>query len=374
MTSNYSSNIPRIGMFATVRNRRGIISAVEPFDGQDGRLHLVHLEYKDDQLPIEDRLLWELEPRGVLLEPTALPNVEATDPMPAADFDALLRASRWTAATPFLDPDNEGPLERLPISSPFHGAVQVEDFQLVPLLKAMRMPRVNLLIADDVGLGKTVEAGLILTELLLRRRIQRVLILTPASLRLQWRDEMWEKFSLSFDLIDRSTTQDLRRRLGMDANPWRSFSRIIASYHYLRQEDVRDQFLAACQTPEGSPHLPWDLLIVDECHNLMPSAFGDDSDLCRMLRLIAPQFEHRVFLSATPHNGHTRCFTGLLEILDPVRFSQTDQLKPAEKERVQQIVMRRLKREINARTNPPKFCTRHEPQALGSPYRPMKSH
>jgi hypothetical protein len=90
----------------------------------------------------------------------------------------------------------------------------------------------------------------------------------------------------------------------------------------------------------------------------MPSAFGDDSDLCRMLRLIAPQFEHRLFLSATPHNGHTRCFTGLLEILDPVRFSQTDELKPAEKERMQQVVLRRLKREINERTNPPRFCTR----------------
>ena len=284
--------------------------------------------------------------------------------MPGEDFDALLRASRWTAASPFLDPDSGGPLERLPISSPFHGAVQVEDFQLVPLLKALRMPRVNLLIADDVGLGKTIEAGLILSELLLRRRIQRVLILTPASLRLQWRDEMWDKFALPFDLVDRAEAHALRRRLGMDANPWRSFSRIIASYHYLRQDDVLEQFMAACRTPEGSPHLPWDLLIVDECHNLMPSAFGDDSDLCRMLRLLAPQFEHRLFLSATPHNGHTACFTGLLEILDPVRFSQTDVLKPAEKERVQQVVLRRLKREINARTNPPKFCTRHPPRAL----------
>jgi hypothetical protein len=352
-------------MFATVRNRRGIVCAVEPYDGDGGRLHLVHLEYKDDQLPAEERLLWELEPRGVLLEPTALPIATTTDPMPAEDFDALLRASRWTAAAPFLDPDGDGPLDRLPISSPFHGAVQMEDFQLVPLLKALRMPRVNLLIADDVGLGKTIEAGLILSELLLRRRIQRVLILTPASLRLQWaRDELWEKFALPFDLVDRAETHALRRRLGMDANPWRSFSRIITSYHYLRQSDVLDQFLAACRTPEGSPHLPWDLLIVDECHNLMPSAFGDDSDLCRMLRHVAPQFEHRLFLSATPHNGHTRCFTGLLEILDPVRFSQTDALKPAEKERVQQIVVRRLKREINARTNPPKFCTRHQPQAL----------
>jgi superfamily II DNA or RNA helicase len=356
--------VPRIGMFATVRHRRGVTTGVEPFDGPAGRLHLVHLDYKDDQLPREEKLIWELEPGARLLEPTALPNVGSGGPMPVDDFDALLRATRWSAAIPFLDPDGSGPLERLPISSPFHGAVQVEDFQLVPLLKALRMPRVNLLLADDVGLGKTVEAGLILMELLLRRRVQRVLILTPASLRLQWRDEMWGKFSLPFDLVDREETHALRRRLGMDANPWRSFSRIIASYHYLRQDDVLEQFLAACRTPEGSPHLPWDLLIVGECHNLMPSAFGEDSDLCRMLRLVAPQFEHRLFLSATPHNGHTRCFSGLLEILDPVRFSQTDQLRPAERERVQQVVIRRLKREINARTNPPKFCTRLPPQAI----------
>jgi SNF2 family DNA or RNA helicase len=351
-------------MFATVRNRRGVTTGIEPFDGPSGRLHLVHIEYKDDQFPREERLIWELEPAGRLLEPTALPAVASGDPMPAADFDALLRASRWSAATPFLEPDGSPPRGTLPIASPFHGAVQVDDFQLVPLLKALRMPRVSLLIADDVGLGKTVEAGLILTELLLRRRVQRVLILTPASLRLQWRDEMWDKFSLGFDLVDRDETHALRRRLGMDANPWRAFSRIITSYHYLRQDDVLEQFLAASRTPEGSPHLPWDLLVVDECHNLMPSAFGDESDLCRMLRLLAPQFEHRLFLSATPHNGHTRCFTGLLEILDPVRFSQTDQLRDAERGRVQQVVIRRLKREINTRTTPPKFCTRLPPQAL----------
>lgn len=355
---------PRVGMFATVRNRRGVISAVEPFDGDEGRLHLVHLDYKDDQYPHQEQLLWEKESCVRLLEPTELPNFVCSGSMPPEDYDALLRAARWTATSPFLDPDEGGPVERLPVSSPFHSAIQVDDYQLIPLLKALRMPRVNLLIADDVGLGKTIEAGLILNELILRRRIQRVMILTPAALRLQWRDEMWEKFSLPFDLIDRAETQLLQKRVGMDANPWRSFSRIITSYHYLRQEDVLEQFRAACRTPEGSPHLPWDLLIVDECHNLMPSAFGDDSDLCRMLRQLAPQFEHRLFLSATPHNGHTRCFTGLLEILDPVRFSQTSELKPAERARVQQIVIRRLKREINERSNPPKFCTRRPPQAL----------
>jgi hypothetical protein len=357
-------SVPRVGQFGTVRNRRGVVTAVTPHDGPTGRSHLVEIDYKDNSQPTSERLIWELEPYSDLLEPTALPNFATSGPMPPDDFDAVVRAARWTALSPFLDPDGEGPVDRLPVSSPFHGAVQVEDYQLVPLLKALRMPRVNLLIADDVGLGKTIEAGLIMSELLLRRRIQRVLILTPASLRTQWRDEMWEKFSLSFDLVDRAETHKLRKKLGMDANPWRSFSRIIASYHYLRQDDVLEQFMAASRTPEGSPHLPWDLLIVDECHNLMPSPFGDDSDLCKMLRLLAPQFEHKLFLSATPHNGHTRCFTGLLEILDPVRFSQTSELKPAERERVKQIVMRRLKREINERTNPPKFCTRRPPEPI----------
>lgn len=358
-------------MLAIVRKRRAVISEVNPFDGLEGVLHLVRLDYKDDSQPETEELIWELEPARRLLEPNEIPRA-SDPPMPAEDFDALVRSARWTAISPYLDPDTDGPLERMPICSPFHGAVQVEDYQLIPLLKALQMPRINLLIADDVGLGKTIEAGLIKSELLIRRRIQRILILTPASLRIQWRDEMWSKFSLRFDVIDRDSTMKLKRSLGIDANPWRSCPRIIASYHYLKQPDVLEQFRSACRTPKGSPHLPWDLLVVDEVHNLMPSPFGEDSELCKMLRMIAPQFEHRLFLTATPHNGHTRCFSGLLELLDPVRFSRTDELKPAEKERVKQIVIRRLKREINARTKPPRFCTRKPPQAVMLKFSPAE--
>ena len=381
------SAVPRAGMLATVRNRQGVVAGVEAFDGERGRLHLVHLEYNDDQAPLQERLLWELEPHCHLLAPNALPDPARGDAMPPEDFDALLRAARWTALSPYLDPDGEGPLPRQPVASPFHGGFCIENYQLVPLLKALRMPRVSLLIADDVGLGKTVEAGLILAELLLRRRIRRVLVLTPASLRQQWQEELWEKFALRFEVVDRQGAQRLRRKLGMDANPWRSFSHIVASYHYLRQPDVLEQFASACQAPEGSPHLPWDLLIVDECHNLMPSPFGEDSELCRMLRIIAPHFEHRLFLSATPHNGHTRSFTGLLEMLDPVRFTRTSELAPAMRGRIEDVVIRRLKRDINAgaanaaaesptpmaggaaaprleAAAAPRFCTRLAPQAL----------
>jgi superfamily II DNA or RNA helicase len=341
---------PRVGMMATVRNRRGLVVSVDPFDAvPDKRLHLVRVEYTDPDGVPDDTLLWEREDNLALLEPTALPRVADQPPMPGEDFDALVRATRWSALTPFLSPDASNQPSDLPIASPFFGAVQVEDFQLVPLLKALQMPRVSLLLADDVGLGKTVEAGLVLTELLLRRRIRRVLVLTPASLRKQWQQEMRDKFSLGFDLIDRAETHALQARLGLDANPWRTFPRIIASYYYLRQPDVLEQFLSVCRAQtQGAYQLPWDLLVVDEAHNLMPSNFGDDSELSQMLRLISPYFEHKLFLTATPHNGHTRCFSGLLEQLDPVRFTKKSDLTDEEKRRVEDVLVRRLKRDINA--------------------------
>ena len=356
--------IPRIGMLAIVRKRRGIITEVYDYAGTDREvLHLVRLDYKDDLTPEKEDFIWELEASKTLLNPNELPQI-TSPPMYSDDYLSLLRSARWSAIHPYLDPDGHGPLERLPVSAPFHGAMEVEDYQLFPLLKALRMPRVNLLIADDVGLGKTIEAGLILSELLIRRRINRVLILTPASLRIQWRDEMWDKFSLPFDVVERDTTLKLKRSLGIDANPWRFSNRIISSYHYLKQPDILEQFFSASRLDEKRQRLPWDLLIVDEVHNLMPATMREDSQLCKMLRVIAPQFEHKLYLTATPHNGYTTSFTGLLELLDPVRFNQKDELSDIEKERIKQIVIRRLKREINERSDTPKFCTRIPPQAI----------
>lgn len=364
--STTTSNLPRVGMLATIRNRRAIIQSVEPYNGKTtDRLHLVRLEYTDPDGVPEDTVIWEREVHTSLLEPTALSNVTQSAAMTASDFDALLRATRWTALSPFIHPDEHA---KSFITSPFFGAVQTEDFQLVPILKMLRQPRVSLMLADDVGLGKTIEAGLILTELILKRRIRRVLILSPAALRMQWQQEMKSKFALSFDLIDRTETHNLQKRLGLDANPWRTYQRIITSYHYLKQPDVLEQFRTTLQQPEGSAQLPWDLLIVDEAHNLMPSNFGKDSDLSKMLRFLAPWFEHKLFLTATPHNGHTRCFSGLLEILDPVRFKQASGFSDKEREHIGEVVIRRLKSEINAldaaRNRTPRFANRLPPDPI----------
>ena len=230
------TSVPRAGMLATVRNRRGVVAAVEPFDGETGRLHLVHLEYADNHTSAEERLPWEREPQRHLLPPNALPDpatpaarCRRTTSTPCCARRAGRRCRRtWTRPAATDAPRTS----RSPARST--AACGSENYQLVPLLKALRMPRVSLLIADDVGLGKTVEAGLILTELLLRRRIQRVLVLTPASLRQQWQEELWEKFALRFEVVDRQGSERLRRRLGMDATPWRSFSRIVASYDVAR--------------------------------------------------------------------------------------------------------------------------------------------
>src|SRR5271166_4710268 len=125
----------RVGMLATVRNRRGLVASVEPYDTtSEGRLHLIRVEYTDADGAPEDVLLWEREHNATLLEPTALPRVADDPPMPPADLDALVRACRWSAVTPFLAPEGADADVALPIASPVFGAVQVEDFQLVPVL------------------------------------------------------------------------------------------------------------------------------------------------------------------------------------------------------------------------------------------------
>ena len=106
--------------------------------------------------------------------------------------DALLDAVRWGAAT---NADVQA------LQSPFRSGIAIEDYQLDPVVRCLQMPRVNLLIADDVGLGKTIEAGLVVQELLLRHRARTVLVVCPASLQLKWQAEMLEKFGLEFRVV-----------------------------------------------------------------------------------------------------------------------------------------------------------------------------
>ena len=120
-------------------------------------------------------------------------------------FAAYLRTLRWNTATA---------ADRDLFQAPFRAGIRLDAYQLLPLRKALKLPRVNLLIADDVGLGKTVEAGLVMRELLLRRRIDLIVVLAPPSMTIQWQEELATKFGLAFEIIDREYLAKLRREQG----------------------------------------------------------------------------------------------------------------------------------------------------------------
>jgi SNF2 family DNA or RNA helicase len=155
---------------------------------------------EDDAFGEELQIIWELEPGASVNEHVALPAPTGFDA--PGRLDAFLDAVRWGAAST-ADVRN--------IQAPFRSGIDIEDYQLDPVVRAIQMPRVNLLIADDVGLGKTIEAGMTLLELIIRHRARRVLVVCPASLQVQWRDQMREKFGLDFRIVDSALMKDLRR-------------------------------------------------------------------------------------------------------------------------------------------------------------------
>ena len=146
----------------------------------------------------------------------------------------------------------------------------VEQYQLEPVARAIGAPRVNLLLADDVGLGKTIEAGLVALELLLRHRARRIMVVCPAGLTVKWRDEMAEKFGLDFTIVDSAQLNQLRRSHGSAANPFRVYPLTIVSLTGCAAPRPSACWTrSSSRTPTGAP---FDLLILDEAHHVAPAA------------------------------------------------------------------------------------------------------
>ncbi len=370
MAEANNPQLPEVGQAVRVRNRLATVRAVEPYDSGDiqGVLRLVEVEYLDDcHYPEVDQILWEAEATATVLGATSLPRVDEHRPDSPSALRAFVNAHRWTRLNRLRGSDS---IDDEPLLGVWNSAIQVHPYQLEPVLRALGMPRVSLLLADGVGLGKTIQSGLVLEELLLRRRIRRVLVLCPAMLQRQWRYELRRKFNLDFEIIDSDSTFQLRRRLGIDTNPWKAFPRIITSMDYLRMPDVLQQFLQGSGVEESStdgrvsPRAPWDLLIVDEAHHFAPQSGSRASQRTRMLRDIRFLFEHRLFVSATPHNGKTVCFTGLLELLDPIRFQMTVEMDAKDREHLAEVRVRRLKEDINRQSLRPPFAEQLPPVEL----------
>lgn len=327
---------PEPGQVVSVRQRRYLVEEVEASAGAVTDSPLVRLACLDDDAqgqPLE--VLWNLELDAQVLTTTGWDQVATTGFDAPALFSAYINTLRWncvTAANPKL------------FQAPFRAGIKLDAYQIEPLRKALLLPRVNLFIADDVGLGKTIEAGLIARELLLRKKVRDVVVACPPSILPQWQDELETRFGLQFQVVDREYILDIRRERGYATNPWATHTRFLISHRLL----IDEQYAGPMRDWLGE-FRPGSLLILDEAHHAAPSAgsrYAIDSKITRSIRDLAPRFEHRLFLSATPHNGHSNSFSALLEILDPQRFCRGVPVKG--KKLLEDVMVRRLKEDIRS--------------------------
>lgn len=214
------------------------------------------------------------------------------------------------------------------------GRLKLAPYQLVPVMRALRLARPRLLLADGVGLGKTVEAGLVISELLARRRAHRILIVSPAGpLLRQWRQEMRERFGLRFRVLDSAAMQEIRYATELGTNPFDHVALGLISIDFAKQEKVlkdleRSQF---------------DLVVIDEAHHCARlGTVGDfeDSQRRKLAELLARQSDGLLLLSATPHDGFDSHFSSIMELLDPSLCTGAGALRG---DRWRSHVVRRLK-------------------------------
>lgn len=186
-------------------------------------------------------------------------------------------------------------------------AVEPRAYQLVPLLMALKLPTVRLLIADDVGIGKTIEGALIARELLDRGEVQRLAVLCPPHLCEQWQRELAERFHIPAVVVRSNSADRLERDLPPGTSVFHAHPYTVVSLDYIKSERRREAFQRFC--PE--------FVIVDEAHTCTQAGQGRQQRHQLLKGLAADATRHLVLLTATPHSGDEEAFFNLLGLLDP---------------------------------------------------------
>lgn len=210
-------------------------------------------------------------------------------------------------------------------------AIDDMDFQFTPAIMALKAPRPRILIADSVGLGKTIECGILLSELIRRGRGKRILVLTVKSMTAQFQKELWARFSIPLVQLDSVGIQRVRARIPANANPFYYYDKAIISIDTLKRADQYRSYL------ENSR---WDIVVIDEAHNV---AERGSSQRSRLAKLISTRCDALVMLSATPHDGRKRSFASLIDMLDPTAIIDPDAYGAEE---VRGLFVRRFKKDV----------------------------
>ena len=214
------------------------------------------------------------------------------------------------------------------------GAMDLVPYQIDPAIQALKQPRQRILIADAVGLGKTLEAGILVSELIHRGRGKRILVLALKSMLTQFQKELWNRFTIPLTRLDSVGLQRVRNRIPSNHNPFYYFDKSIISIDTLKQDSEYRVYLEQAY---------WDIIIIDECHNVADR--GSSSQRARLARLLATRSDTLIMLSATPHDGRARSFASLMNMLDPTAIHDPENYVK-EDFRNKGLVIRRFKKDI----------------------------
>jgi superfamily II DNA or RNA helicase len=273
----------------------------------------------------EARFVWDLEKSARVVDPAAVrlvPDVSSGLIDTKLHLEAAFRNTPTTTRTPLT-----------------LGRAAIDDlpFQHLPVERALAQDRVRLLIADDVGLGKTLEAGLITSELALRGRAGRILVVTTRAMLTQFQKEFWTRFSIPLSRLDSAAIRRMRNKIPAHYNVFDQFDRSIVSIDTLKRD---------AQIRDAIKHSYWDLIIIDEAHNAAArkAAAGSNSQRAELAQLLSRRTDSLLLLTATPHDGSQESFASLIEMLDPTRVPDPTRLHRSD---IEDLVIRRFRSDKN---------------------------
>ena len=215
-------------------------------------------------------------------------------------------------------------------------AMESAPYQLDPAIQSLRQPRQRILIADAVGLGKTLEAGVLVSELIARGRGRRILVLAVSSMLTQFQKEFWNRFTIPLTRLDSDGIRRVRSRIPTNHNPFFYYDKTIISIDTLKQDSEYRAYLETAY---------WDIIVIDEAHNVADRGTG--SMRSRLAKLLAKRSDSLILLSATPHDGRARSFASLMNMLDPTAITDPTDYR-AEDFRGKGLVVRRFKKDIQS--------------------------